>query len=413
MNTGLPEEQLLNDKIKVLVATNALGMGYDKPNLGYVIHFQAVGSIVTYYQEVGRAGRALDAFGILLSGKEDESINEYFRRKAFPEEKHVDFILEKLEEHDGLSTQELFKYVNIRKGQIDQVLKLLNVQSPAPIIKDGSKWMRTPNTYKFPQKKIDYLTGQREEEWKEVLDYISCKTCLMAYLCKILDDPKPIDCGRCSVCLGKPIVEIEIDQKLINEAKRFLKHAEFPIKLKIQVPHGAFEVYDFQGNLPKMLRGSEGRILSHWKDAGWGSLVAEDKNKGHFRDELVDTLTEMIEQRWKPNPPPKWVTCVPSLNHPKLVPDFAERLAFKLNLPFVNSIKKIRNNDPQKNQENKFHQCQNLDGVFSLIDNINETPVLLVDDIIDSGWTLTILAALLLQKGSGPVYPVVLSSTAS
>ncbi len=103
------EEQLLNDKIKVLVATNALGMGYDKPNLGYVIHFQAVGSIVTYYQEVGRAGRALDnAFGILLSGKEDETINEYFRRKAFPEEKHVDLILEKLEEHDGLLIQELF-----------------------------------------------------------------------------------------------------------------------------------------------------------------------------------------------------------------------------------------------------------------------------------------------------------------
>ena len=111
------EEQLLNDKIKVLVATNALGMGYDKPNLGYVIHFQAVGSIVTYYQEVGRAGRALDNAGILLSGKEDETINEYFRRKAFPEEKHVDLILEKLEEHDGLSIQELLNTC-IRKDRL-------------------------------------------------------------------------------------------------------------------------------------------------------------------------------------------------------------------------------------------------------------------------------------------------------
>ncbi len=408
------EIQLLNDNIKVLVATTALGMGYDKPNLGFVIHFQAVGSIVTYYQQVGRAGRALDkAYGVLFSGKEDEIIHEYFRRKAFPEEKHVELILEKLEEHDGLSTTELHKYVNLRHGQIDQVLKLLNLESPAPIIKEGSKWLRTPNPYKLNQERIEHLTRQREKEWEEVQNYISSEKCLMAYLCKILDDPEPKECGRCSVCLGKPIVEIEIDQKLVNEAKRFLKHAEFPIKLKIQVPHGAFEVYDFQGNLPYRLRGSEGRILSHWKDAGWGSIVAEDKNKGHFRDELVDALTEMIELRWKPNPPPEWVTCIPSLNHPELVPNFAKRISSKLKLPFVSSIRKIRSNDPQKNQENRFHQCKNLDGAFELIDNIHDTPVILVDDIIDSGWTLTILSALLLQKGSGPVYPVVLSSTAS
>ena len=142
-------------------------------------------------------------------------------------------------------------------------------------------------------------------------------------------------------------------------------------------------------------------------------MVAEDKNKGHFRDELVDALTEMIELRWKPKPPPEWVTCIPSLNHPELVPNLTERISSKLKLPFVSSIRKIRSNDPQKNQENRFHQCKNLDGAFEIIDNIRDTPVLLVDDIIDSGWTLTILSALLLQKGSGPVYPVVLSSTAS
>ena len=167
------EMQLLNDNIKVLVATTALGMGYDKPNLGFVIHFQAVGSIVTYYQQVGRAGRALDkAYGVLLSGKEDEIIHEYFRRKAFPEEKHVELILEKLEEHDGLSTTELHKYVNLRHGQIDQVLKLLNLESPAPIIKEGSKWLRTPNPYKLNQERIERLTRQREKEWEEVQNYI-------------------------------------------------------------------------------------------------------------------------------------------------------------------------------------------------------------------------------------------------
>ncbi|MCU7960473.1 MAG: RecQ family ATP-dependent DNA helicase [gamma proteobacterium symbiont of Bathyaustriella thionipta] len=408
------EDRLLNNDIKVLVATTALGMGYDKPDLGFVIHYQAAGSVVAYYQQVGRAGRAIDtAYGVLLSGKEDEDIHDYFRRSAFPDERDVNAILGALADHDELSVRQLEQHLNLRQGQIDKVLKILSVENPAPVIKQGSKWRRTPVPFRMNHERIEHLTKQREIEWREVQSYIDSEGCLMAYLRRALDDPETEDCGRCAVCLGEPVVGIEVDRALAIAAAQYLKHAEIPFKPKKQVAAGAFQVYGFRGNLPAGLQAQEGRILSRWGDAGWGGLVADDKHAGHFRDELVSAVAEMLEQRWQPNPAPQWVSCVPSLKHPVLVPDFAQRLAARLGLPFVDAIHKVIDNEPQKNQQNRFHQCRNLDGVFEVSEEIPNTPVLLVDDVIDSGWTVTVLAALLRQAGSGPVYPVALASTST
>ncbi len=408
------EDRLLNNDIKVLVATTALGMGYDKPDLGFVIHYQAAGSVVAYYQQVGRAGRAIDtAYGVLLSGREDEDIHDYFRRSAFPDERDVNAILGVLAEYDELSVRQLEPHLNLRQGQIDKVLKILSVESPAPVIKQGSKWRRTPVPFRMDHERIGHLTTQREIEWQEMQGYIDSEACLMAYLRHALDDPETDDCGRCAVCLGEPVVGIAVDRALAIAAAQYLKHAEMLSKPKKQVAAGAFQVYGFQGNLPAGLQAQEGRILSRWGDAGWGGLVADDKHAGHFRDELVEAVAEMLEQRWQPNPAPQWVTCVPSLRHPALVPDFAQRLAARLGLPFVDAIHKVVDNEPQKNQQNRFHQCRNLDGVFEVSEGIPDTPVLLVDDVIDSGWTVTVLAALLRQAGSGPVYPVALASTST
>ena len=408
------ESLLLNNQIKVLVATTALGMGYDKPDLGFVIHYQAAGSVVAYYQQVGRAGRAIDqAYGVLLSGAEDDDIHEFFRRSAFPPERHVNAILNALEQYDGLSTFGLQEQLNMRLGQISKVLKLLGVESPAPVIKQGPKWFRTPVPFQMDHVRIEHLTHQRELEWRELNDYIDSNTCLMAYLRDALDDPESEDCGQCAVCLGKPVVPVAVDRNLTILAKQFLRHAEIPIKPKIQVASGAFLQYGFRGNLKPELRASEGRVLSRWGDSGWGGWVKQDRHNGHFRDELVEAIADMYENRWQPAPSPQWVTCVPSRKHPVLVPGFAQRLAERLKLPFVDAIHKVRDNEPQKDQHNRFHQCSNLDGAFELKNGIPKTPVLLVDDIIDSGWTLTVLAALLRQAGSGPVYLVVLASTST
>lgn len=408
------ESLLLNNQIKALVATTALGMGYDKPDLGFVIHYQAAGSVVAYYQQVGRAGRAIDqAYGVLLSGTEDDDIHEFFRRSAFPPERHVNAILNALEQSDGLSSFGLQEQLNMRLGQINKVLKLLSVENPAPVIKQGPKWFRTPVPFRMDHDRIEHLTHQRELEWRELNGYIDSDTCLMAYLRDALDDPESEDCGQCAVCLGSPVVPEAVDRNLTILAKQFLRHAEIPIKPKIQVAAGAFLKYGFQGNLRPELRAAEGRVLSRWGDSGWGGWVKQDKHSGHFRDELVEAIAQMYENRWQPAPVPQWVTCVPSRNLPSLVPDFAHRLAGRLQLPFVDAIHKVRDNEPQKSQQNRFHQCSNLDGAFELNDDIPITAVLLVDDVIDSGWTLTVLAALLRKAGSGPVYPVVLASSST
>ncbi|HHQ4536299.1 TPA: RecQ family ATP-dependent DNA helicase [Aeromonas veronii] len=406
------EDLLLSNRLKVLVATTALGMGYDKPDLSFVIHYQAPGSIVAYYQQVGRAGRGIEhAVGVLMSGVEDQDIHEFFRSSAFPSEAHANQILQELEDSDGLSLRDLEEQTNLRHGQIEKVLKLMSVENPAPVIKDGSRWVRTPVHYQMDHARIAHLTGQRIQEWDEVQAYLADIGCKMTFLRRALDDLDPTPCGKCASCIGNPVINQTIEPLLVHRAGTFLKHAEIPIEPKAQVASNAFVQYGFRGNLPQNLRAQEGRVLSRWGDAGWGRMVADNKHAGRFSDQLVEAMAEMIQERWLPNPAPQWVCCVPSRNHPDLVPDFARRLAARLGLPFRDSIRKVKDNLPQKGQQNRFHQCRNLDGAFEVTPLYNGQPVLLVDDIVDSGWTLTVIAALLQQAGSGLVYPVALASS--
>ncbi len=406
------ERALGRNELKALVATTALGMGYDKPDLEFVVHYQAPGSIVAYYQQVGRAGRGVErALGILLSGAEDAEIHEYFRNTAFPREQWVTAVLDALEESDGLSVRELEASLNLRYGQIEKVLKVLSVDNPAPITKDGAKWRRTPVAFRMDHARMQRLTRQRETEWREVQSYIDEPGCLMAFLAGALDDPDPRPCGKCASCRGSPVVEPTYTPDRVVAATRFLRQADMPLECRKRVRSGLLPEYGFTGNLTGVLDAGTGRVLSRWGDAGWGEVVARDKGAGRFRDELIDAAAEMVRNRWRPDPPPLWVTCVPSYDRPTLVPDFAERLATALGLPFAPVVIKVKRNAPQKEQQNAAHQCRNLDGVFAVQGDLPDGPVLLVDDVVDSGWTLTVVAALLRRAGCGPVRPLALATS--
>lgn len=194
----------------------------------------------------------------------------------------------------------------------------------------------------------------------EIQAYLEYDGCKMTFLRRALDDIDPTPCGKCSFCIERPFINTHVDPSLTHRAGTFLKHAELEITPKAQVAANAFLEYGFRGNLPQQLRAQEGRVLSRWGYAGWGRTVADNKHAGRFSDELVEAMIEMIQQRWHPNPAPQWVCCVPSRNPPELVPDFARRLALRLSLPFVDAVSKVKHNQPQKGQQNCFHQCQHL-----------------------------------------------------
>lgn len=410
------EQKLLKNEVKVLVATVALGMGFDKPDLGFVIHFQRPASVVHYYQQVGRAGRAVDeAFGILLCGEEDDHIADFFIGNAFPPQQRSSEILRALDEsEDGLSVPEMQRVLNLRKSQIDQTLKFLTVESPSPVTKLGSKWQVTATAadYRLDQAYVNAITDVRRTEQQQMRDYMEHAGCLMAFLQTALDDPSPTACGQCRSCNPSLLLDEAYDGDLANRAGLFLREGYQPLPPRKQWPASdMFTQSPLSGyRIPQEQLAEEGRALSLWRDAGWGQLVAQGKYQtNRFDDALVEACVEML-QKWSPDPAPQWVTVIPSLNHPTLVPDFAERLATALGLPFVTCIKKSRANSQQKSMENSYQQVRNLDGAFKIdLDPEGKPPCLLVDDMIDSGWTFTVVSALLRQAGCSAVYPMALA----
>jgi ATP-dependent DNA helicase RecQ len=269
------------------------------------------------------------------------------------------------------------------------------------------------------QERVEHLTRQREAEWAEMKAYLESKSCLMQFLAEALDDELAAPCGRCAVCLGNAVLPTVVEPATLIAAQRFVKHSEMSLELKKEWDISALNEYQaqFGWNKPKIpltLRGETGRILSRWGEPVWGELVASGKANGRFSDELVSASADLIANRWTRSDAIAWVTCIPSIRHPNLVPDFAQRLAVALGVPFKSAIQKVRDTEPQKNMENRYHQCHNLDGAFTVqIEPEAQGPVLLVDDVVDSAWTLTLAAALLLRAGSSVVFPFALATTAS
>lgn len=405
------EQQLLKNEVKVLVATTALGMGYDKPDLAFVIHFQTPASVVAYYQQVGRAGRALEAaYGILLSGEEEHDINNFFIESAFPSRAEVNQILAILGQSDsGLSLPQLCSELNIRNNRIEKALQLLSLESPAPIAKEKTKWLLTASDLKSEfWERAERLTSLRKQELAQMQAYVDLGEGHMEFLIRELDgDPEGY------VPLKLAPIGSAVKPATLKAAVEHMKRSSFPIEPRRQWrTSGALPVYGVKGNIKEDDRVEEGRVLSVWGDPGWGDLVRSGKSDGRFSDDLVEAMAAMIRD-WSPEPRPAWLTFVPSPRHPDLIPDFGRRLAARLGLQCVTSLRVVREYPPQKTMQNSAQQLQNLDGAFEVLpDTILPGPCYLLDDIVDSRWTFTVGGHLLKQAETAEIFPIALASTA-
>lgn len=413
------ENALLDNSVKALVATSALGMGFDKPDISFVIHFQAPGNVVEYYQQVGRAGRGIDdAYGILMQGEEDERIQSFFIERAFPTQEEVDDLLKAIANQEGLKKSEMEKYTNLSTGNIEKALKFLSTEDPSPILKDGSTYYRTAIDYLLPTERIARLSKIKTGEWEQLQNYAVHSECLMRFLAEALDDPLADDCGKCANCDPASALAFDVPKQLAIKALEFLKHRYVKIKpRKLFAGSGALAAEAFQTyRLPyknQHWQAEEGLALSRWKDGVWGDVVAAGKATDQFNDELIEPMVKMI-QSMAIVQQPRWLTYVPSPRHPTLVKNFAHKLANALDIHCSDAITIAIEKPAQKNMENSFRRSENLDGAFAIDPTlVYIDPVLLLDDAVDSGWTFTVAAALLKREKSGKVYPIALTSTSN
>ncbi|RSM77473.1 recombinase RecQ [Amycolatopsis sp. WAC 01375] len=411
------EDDLLNNNVKALVATSALGMGFDKPDLGFVVHLGAPSSPIAYYQQVGRAGRGVDrAEVILLPGHEDKDIWAYFGSLAFPDELRVTQVLNALAYADRpLSTPALEPFVELSRSRLEMVLKVLDVDGAVRRVKGG--WEGTGEEWRYDKERYARVSAARTNEQNAMLAYLETTGCRMEFLRKQLDDPEATPCGRCDNCTGKHW-DTTISDDVVDATRQRLRRPGVEVAPRKMWPTGmaGLEV-PLSGRLPAGEQAETGQVVGRVTDVGWGTRLRELVGPAAADAELPDPVFQAcieVLKGWQWTERPVAVVEVPSVTRPQLVHSLATKLASIGRLEYLGAIASA---GPPPRQANSAQRLADLWKRLSLPDELAaevaaaEGPILLVDDLIDTGWTMTLSARLLRQAGARAVLPFALAST--
>ncbi|MEU1719924.1 RecQ family ATP-dependent DNA helicase [Actinomadura sp. ATCC 39365] len=405
------EEALLNNKIKALVATSALGMGFDKPDLGFVVHVGAPQSPVAYYQQVGRAGRGVErAEVILLPGTEDREIWAYFTSLAFPPEPVVRATLQALEQGGVMSTQALETAVDLSRSRLEMMLKVLDVDGAVRRVKGG--WESTGEPWAYDAERYARIAAERKAEQDAMLRYLTTDECREQYLRRHLDDETATPCGRCDNCTGRHRSP-EIAAQAVETARERLSRPGVEIEARRQWPTG---LADLSGRIKPELGAEPGRALGRLTDIGWGNRLREllAGADGPMADDMFKAVVQVLSA-WGWQERPVAVVNVPSATRPQLVRGFAERLAQVGRLTYLGELG-YRAGSPGR-QFNSAKRVQAIRGTLAMPKDLGVAiaqcggPVLLIDDRVDTGWTMTLAAALIRHAGAPAVLPLALATT--
>ncbi len=435
------EQDLLANRVKALVATSALGMGFDKGDLAFVVHLGAPASPIAYYQQVGRAGRATErAEVVLLPGPEDRAIWDWFTSMAFPPEPEVRATLAALEASGTLSTAALETRVSLRRNRLELMLKVLDVDGAVRRVRGG--WESTGRPWTYDAERYQRVAETRRAEQEAMLAYVRTDRCRMAFLRGALDDPELADgwrCGRCDVCGGASTGEAP-DERDVAAARARLAVPGVEVEARRQWPSGMAALgVDLSGRIAAGERAETGRAVGRLDGIGWGGLLRDlfspgvgaaggpgidpdEPDAGDPADDggpglpvpLRRPVLEVLDA-WRPEPAPAGVVVVESASRPTLVRHLAEGIAQRYGIPVVGSVGPVPGVPAGRRDVNS---AQRLASVARRLE-LHLTPgaaaglpgraVLLVDDRTDSGWTLTVAARLLRRAGASAVHPFVLA----
>jgi ATP-dependent DNA helicase RecQ len=408
------EGDLLANRVKALVATSALGMGFDKPDLGFVVHLGAPASPVAYYQQIGRAGRALDrAEVVLLPGREDRDIWAYFASLAFPPEPLVRQTLRVLGPQP-LSTAAIETRVDLSRTRLEMLLKVLDCDGAAKRVKGG--WIATGEDWVYDAERHQRIAEARKAEQRAMLDYLGTDECRLVFLRRQLDDPDAEPCGRCDNCAGEAW-STRVEAGAAEAAGERLARPGVPVPPRKQWPSGMAELgVPLSGRIAAGDQAAEGRVIGRLSDIGWGTRLRElvgSADGGDAEDvpvpkDILDAVVRVLAG-WGWAERPVGVVGIGSRRRPHQLDHLARRIAEIGRLPLLGSLTPVGERPtPAANS------AQRLAAVWGSLGEAPDLtaadgPILLVDDVIDTGWTMTVAARALRQAGAKEVLPLALA----